>query len=372
MTNLHIVKSIILISLVIISLCSAQSICVLSQIEVIRHTPGFPYNISSEFLVELLKNLMIKKLINDMKYDKNYLLNHTFSQIFEKNKTITQKELYEMINNIEDKDIRTTLEKIVSNYIEEKNIDQEQLMNVINKIMDSKASVDDIAKALGIIERITREIKPHNTSKTTETMIENIIHERFADLIKSHEPMFYEFMKNIEIKSSTSLEPSAFKSAELLSPLPTLGTSLLDLVPLVLLVVIIIFTSLIVISMLITAKHPGKIKLRSISRKFKKIDTSKIIVPREDTTLCRAVANYWKAVSFVEKLYGVRKEEWMTHREYLSKVSHLLESKAEIFSRITEIYEVVRFGQKQDNELDTMSEKYIISLVGEENDKTSS
>ena len=81
--------------------------------------------------------------------------------------------------------------------------------------------------------------------------------------------------------------------------------------------------------------------------------------------LSKSIVNYWLAVDFIEKRFGVAKSFWMTHREHLDRVKSALSGEIpSLFDRLTKIYEVVRFGGVEDDGLDKESEDILNRMCG--------
>ncbi len=56
------------------------------------------------------------------------------------------------------------------------------------------------------------------------------------------------------------------------------------------------------------------------------------------------VREYWRAVQLISAKLGISRMDWETHWEFFAKVSKYLGSASEAFRRLTELYELRRFG----------------------------
>lgn len=80
--------------------------------------------------------------------------------------------------------------------------------------------------------------------------------------------------------------------------------------------------------------------------------------------LPRPIALYWITVDFIAKRYGVRREPSTTHREFLGVASPVLRDQQKShLTRLTRVYELVRYGGLYDPSLDEEAEKAYSELV---------
>ncbi|WP_440059140.1 DUF4129 domain-containing protein [Thermogladius sp. 4427co] len=77
-----------------------------------------------------------------------------------------------------------------------------------------------------------------------------------------------------------------------------------------------------------------------------------------------AVLYYWRSVEEIEKIARIDFSPYETHREFLKKVERRLGNVYNIFSRLTEIYEIRRYAGLKNSELDEEARRLYGELRG--------
>ncbi|MEM4009318.1 MAG: DUF4129 domain-containing protein [Ignisphaera sp.] len=320
-----------------------------------RHTLGFPYNISSEKILDMLKSLY-KNLGN---------LSQGYTAPIEENVT---QNLYNTLNQISDENLKSTLADIANSYALNGSIDRETLLNAVEMATKSNASLSDLLQFLNAVNSLAQAEGYKDIVTASEDTIAKIL-EKLANInwlqqksnsasqvpqkiveVLPRIPQAIESMPSLGVASPQMLAPSM--------QLPSMSLSI-DRGTIILILGI---TLAIVIIAVLRGAIASLIRKAHGWRGFAGAGgwhTKTFAQP-----LRKAIENYWRAVKFVESVYMVRKEDSMTHREYLATVSGKLKDLGTAFEKITMMYEAARYAHDPRSDVDEESERYLRILIG--------
>lgn len=355
------------------------------QQSISRHTPGFPYN-QIEIDKEILDMLLNITSNMNMSVFSEADINELYRSIDNISKGVKDIDigLYEdleglkgLINtynlseleaidklykDIENEDLRNILKDVVSSYRVDRYVSSNDIENLYRVVIEMyrRGLLDkgDVLKALEILFRISNDLNYGGLIDKIGIERVNIVKEIIDRVIDFQNPMRYSNVAEISI--GEEIRESSVKgfNIPLLYPiLPSLDY-LKDIAVIVGIAMLAIVTA---ISMHRLWRYIEKPIIRYIALR----NMSKALNRYVDG-FRKSVVNYWLAIEFIEKRYGLVKGVWMTHREYLDRVRKSIAGNVvDLFSRLTMIYEVARFGGVEDESLDRESE-YILKSLGEE------
>jgi len=355
------------------------------QQSISRHTPGFPYN-QIEIDKEILDMLLNITSNMNMSVFSEADINELYRSIDNISKGVKDIDigLYEdleglksLINtynlseleaidklykDIENEDLRNILKDVVSSYRVDRYVSSNDIENLYRVVIEMyrRGLLDkgDVLKALEILFRISNNLNYGGLTDKIGIERVNIVKEIIDRVIDFQNPMRYSNVAEISI--GEEIRESSVKgfNIPLLYPiLPSLDY-LKDIAVIVGIAMLAIVTA---ISMHRLWRYIEKLIIRYIALR----NMSKALNRYVDG-FRKSVVNYWLAIEFIEKRYGLVKGVWMTHREYLDRVRKSIAGNVvDLFSRLTMIYEVARFGGVEDESLDRESE-YILKSLGEE------
>jgi len=355
------------------------------QQSISRHTPGFPYN-QIEIDKEILDMLLNITSNMNMSVFSEADINELYRSIDNISKGVKDIDigLYEdleglksLINtynlseleaidklykDIENEDLRNILKDVVSSYRVDRYVSSNDIENLYRVVIEMyrRGLLDkgDVLKALEILFRISNDLNYGGLIDKIGIERVNIVKEIIDRVIDFQNPMRYSNVAEISI--GEEIRESSVKgfNIPLLYPiLPSLDY-LKDIAVIVGIAMLAIVTA---ISMHRLWRYIEKLIIRYIALR----NMSKALNRYVDG-FRKSVVNYWLAIEFIEKRYGLVKGVWMTHREYLDRVRKSIAGNVvDLFSRLTMIYEVARFGGVEDESLDRESE-YILKSLGEE------
>jgi len=326
-----------------------------------RHTVGFPSDL--ENLLKLLEILNTSS-IEDIERYRDVLEDigrtypetsnitkalETYIDMMKINNETSVKEIYNSINSTILKDI---LRDIVYRYSGGRNIDRaeiEKLLNTVQELYNSHMiSYEDLMKTLTILRIISSSEGYKDLSSAIDSRVSSIAMKTFNELLN-----IVNSSKNLEIpkpgySQSILRAPEALPIISAPSISFTLPHIIQNTYPYILAILIIAIA--IGISITIYRKFGRKLII-SINRRLNVVKNIGI----EKSISSKVIENYWRAVRIVEIRTGRHRYDWQTHKEYELDVREKLGDLGEVFSKITKIYEVVRYGGEDDS-------KYIDSV----------
>jgi len=355
------------------------------QRSISRHTPGFPYNqmeIDKEILAMLLNitsninrsifseadiNELYRSIDNiakdvkdidadlyrDLEGLKSFINAYNLSEL---------EAIDKLYKDIENEDLRNILKDVVSSYRVDRYVSSNDIDNLYKFIVEMyrRGLLDkgDVLKALEILFRISNDLNYSGLTDKIGIERVNIVKEIIDRIIDFQNPIRYPSLAEISI--GEEVRESNVKSFKI--PLLYPSTPSLDYLKDV---AVIIGVSVLAVVIAISMHRLWRYIEKHINRYTALRSMSKALNRYVDG-LRKSVVNYWLAIEFIEKRYGLVKGVWMTHREYLDRVRKSIAGNVvDLFSRLTMIYEVARFGGVEDESLDKESE-YILKRLGEE------
>ncbi|MCC6016529.1 MAG: DUF4129 domain-containing protein [Desulfurococcaceae archaeon] len=298
-----------------------------------RHTPGFPQvTESSSTQLPIPINISdIEKAVSEL-YNRNLLSREEF----EKLKNLNNLSLKEALSRISNDDVRN------------------QLLNLYNKNMITSEDVEaflnylDTLKTSGVLDPIDELL----ALKALEILSNTIQNPYTSEIILR----MFSVLKDLEVMRKGISIPEKFTPSSLASTgkpsptLPQLFTPLLQLPTLPRLRFSLpnipreVSVSIYIAFSIAIALIVGRKYLVSALNKLRiGLATGRTIQWINDVFL----EAYWRSVYIVSTITGLRRYDWETHREFLEKVSNVLDSRvAEIFKDITYAYEEYRYGFK--------------------------
>jgi len=334
-----------------------------------RHTIGFPINVTNIDISQLLKmfnTTFAQDPLEGMEKAREFLENIT-SLYPEARNIVRAVDIYinvsrgyidkssieNIYRSINSSILRQLLRDAVSSYVSGRGVDRttiENLLNTINNLYSNKEiDIDDYLKALSILRAISssegyRDISmsiDRSASSSTLSEVSRIMNmlSNINNIVSS--------IKSSNIDSLlTQPGPQAIlpafsaPSMPVMSvPLPSLAEETIRYIPIVIGTAVAIALGIAIYRRIGRATTP-RIWRSPISPKSFGAKLS--LYPR-------VVEDYWRVVRVVEYRTGRRRYDWQTHREYEREVKEYLGNLWEDFSRLTKIYEVVRYGGEDDS-----------------------
>ncbi|MCS7110855.1 MAG: hypothetical protein RMI45_00560 [Ignisphaera sp.] len=334
-----------IVAAIILSLITAQ--CVYSQ-DFARHTPNFPYT-RGPSAEDILKNTTIlsilKELINGSASYREAIENLERLGAIDHETAGRLAAAFgatgdEVLGRVGDPQLNEMIEML-----KEGSLDIEELKSIL-QYADQLYSlgiidVQDYTSLLNALSDLYRErglVVPPDITSRMYSMLELLI-EAKTPLPLETLPQSVPSLPNIE--GSASSAPLSFPQAP---PLPSIGTPAqldLSVVLAVSMAALCIPLALLLRGrMTTTCFHRMYRGFRSVGRRAEPVGEGSL----------DPIAIYWMAVRHVERLSKVRKVESATHREYLGTVGKLVNpSTYTMFTRITQLYELYRFGFRRDS-----------------------
>jgi hypothetical protein len=355
------------------------------QQSISRHTPGFPYNqieIDKEILDMLLNitsnmnrsifseadiNELYRSIDNISKDVKDidiglYKDLESLKSLIDTYNLSELEAIDKLYKDIENEDLRNTLKDVVSSYRVDRYVSSNDIENLYKFIVEMyrRGLLDkgDVLKALEILFRISNDLNYSGLTDKIGIERVNIVKEIIDRVIDFQNPIRYSNVAEINIGEEVRESNVKGFNIPLLYPSTPSLDYLKDIATIIgiAMLAIVIAVSIHRLWRCIEKPINRYIALRSMSKALN----------RYVDGLRKSVANYWLAIEFIEKRYGLVKGVWMTHREYLDRVRKSIAGNVvDLFSRLTMIYEVARFGGVEDESLDKESE-YILKRLGEE------
>ncbi|ADM27686.1 hypothetical protein Igag_0869 [Ignisphaera aggregans DSM 17230] len=334
-----------------------------------RHTIGFPINITNIDISQLLKILnttFTQNPLEGMEKSREFLENIT--SLYPEARNIARavdiytnasrgyidrssiENIYRSINN---SILRQLLGDTVSSYVSGRNVDRttiENLLNTINNLYSNREiSVDDYLKALSILRTIAssegyRDISMAiDRSAGSSTLNEvNSIMNMLSNINNIASSINPPNIGSLPIQPSSQFALPAFSAPSIpaipASP-PSVAGETIRYIPIVVCIAIAIALGIAIY------RRIGRIAIPKIWRSPispKSFGTKLSLYPK-------VVEDYWRVVRVVEYRTSRRRYDWQTHREYEHEVKEYLGILGEDFSRLTKIYEVVRYGGEDDS-----------------------
>lgn len=322
-----------------------------------RHTPGFPYNISSETISKFLESMY--KALGNISTGSMGLGKENVSQ-----------SLYNISKQISDEKLRRELINIANSYAANSSIDRKALLKAIELATNSNASLSDVVQFLNAIRGLAQAEGYKDIVTVSENALARLIEKLANSSMLQNQKGFVEQVpqKIVEALPRLLQMPGSIPSLGMTPPqmvvptaqMPSIFLSIDTRTAILLLGIVIVATLVIVFRSAIANNFKAMLTRRGV------IGARERYAKTFAQGVRKAIANYWRAVEFVEKVYMAKKEDWMTHREYLALASTSLKEHKNVFERITQLYEAARFAHDQREEIDEESEKFLNILIGDE------
>ncbi|MEM0026466.1 MAG: DUF4129 domain-containing protein [Ignisphaera sp.] len=321
-----------------------------------RHTLGFPYNISSESISNILES--VYKSLGNMSQGSMVLREGNVSQ-----------SLYNISKQISDEKLRNMLTDIANSYALNGSVDRETLLKAVELVANSNASLSDVMQFLNVVNSLAQAEGYKDVVAIGENTVAKLL-EKLANSTWLQQKRVFVGQVPQELVEALPKIPQAIESMPSLgaaSPQIFAPSMQIPSTPLLIdhgLAVLVLGIALTITIIIVFRK--------AITNAIRKAFVWRRVAGVGDwhaktfaQSIRKAVANYWRAVKFIESVYMVRKEDSMTHREYLVAVSGRLEGLGAVFEKITQLYEVARYAHNPGNDVDEESEKYLRILTGE-------
>ncbi len=346
--------------------------------EIPRHTPGFPDKYLEgltpslsklQEILNLLSNTTLSEVLNNVSM-KEKLQNYVRELRTEGKLTPEEVEalkttlsgnvsVNELMKNIRSEDLRKVMEELIAKY-EKGLLKNEDLMKYLNIIAEMYGNgvitTNDYISALNIIKTLTKDkevitVVDNELLKSMINLLANAGKVSELNALLSTPSVSPSLSFKIPEASNTSRYFEAFKMPSILNVFPSITTlALKDILQYVALATA-VFLSLLLL------------------RKFRKpmaLLISKTVLSRRENSLenlPEPLKYYWSSVKVVEAYTKVRKLDNVTHREYLSKVSQSLGDLIEEFKKVTQAYELARFGGTVNDEVVKAAREGYVRLV---------
>ena len=338
----------VFILLIALLTIQAHSIVYASLDVIERHTPGFPLNMSIQNILKVIESL-----------GKNIANTSTGAE-----KESVWQYLSYVSNQISDEKLRKELVNMGSKYLVNGSLSRDELAKAIQMALASNASLNDIALFLSAVNMLARASGYQNIAKLGESilaMLQNV----------SKETRFTSSQSSSSRSSQTAL-PSLLQVLESMpkpiSPPPIFSESGMQLPSMLMSIDLRTVFALLVIAAITSIFIAYRNSVINAVRGFmvrKSIDSvDKNLGKMIGWQIRKAILNYWKAVTYIERVYRIRKEDWMTHREYLDSVEKRAELLSSTFKEITSLYEAARYAHETSGDVDEKSSEYLSKLVG--------
>ncbi|MCS7107098.1 MAG: DUF4129 domain-containing protein [Acidilobaceae archaeon] len=334
-------KIAVLLLLVIVAHPAAASEPIAPKI----HTYGFPLSVAGKDLDELLRQISaalrnldpstassleslsrcdtLECISKDPRARE--LIERTLSEGGLNIEGLREASMEELLDMIDDPGLR----EAISEMIQSGEVSNQNTLEILNSISQlykgGSLSTKGYMAALEAVKRITERNMTLARSVELEQLqaIKRAIFQ--SDLMK-------EVAKKL---AETNIEGPSFPSRSDSFAMPSLSVSL---TPLLLLLAVLVTVPLAFLLF----------KTLNVERRLR-IAMASISPPDVGARKGSVVALYWEAVKIVEAITGRKKEDAMTHREYLAAVRG--HAAGGPFEEITRAYEQVRFGGRSEEEL---------------------
>lgn len=367
------------------------------QLDIPRHTAGFPHNkilYNEEMLNKLLDIVSntsrgryneseIGELYRDIESlqesveGTDYTLYRDLQGVADVIRTLNKSSLEavdELYRDIENGDLKTIFRDVIAKYGSGSYISPIEVVKLCKTVTEmyrgGLLDSGDALRALEILYRISDTLNYQDIKYSLELERSSIIREimdRLADLELQMPPQQYTTRRNpINEETNQVFREALGGTPSIQMPIgipPSVETifsfqHLKDILFIPVIVVLAIALILLIPRLLRYVGVSRYLALRRIAR-----------VSRDRYVgggLRKSIANYWLAVDFIERRFGVAKNVWMTHREHLDRVKRALVGEVpSLLDRLTRIYEIVRFGGVEDDSLDRESEDILNRMVEE-------
>jgi len=334
-----------------------------------RHTIGFPINITNidiSHLLEILNKTSTQNPLEGMEKSREFLENITSLYPEARNiaravdiytnvsrRYVDRSSIEDIYRSINSSILRQLLRDVVSRYSSGRNVDRatiENLLNTINNLYSNREiSVEDYLKALSILRAIAssegyRDISmaiDRSAGLSTLNEVDRIIN-MLSNINSIASSINTPNIVSPPIQSGSQFVLPAFSAPSI----PVIPVSLPSVAGESIRYILIVIGIAIAIALGITIYR--RIRRIAIPRILRST-ISKKSFGTKPSLYPRVVEDYWRVVRVVEYRTGRRRYDWQTHREYEYEVKGYLGSLGEDFSRLTKIYEVVRYGGEDDS-----------------------
>ena len=261
-------------------------------------------------------------------------------------KALSNSSLDTLLNIIQNPQIRSTAQEVVEKYREGRLSDSDvmRLLDLADRLRSE--GILSESEYLAVLE-IARRISGHST-------VSQQIYPKLVEELQNYASRALQGFSAFSSVARPSL-PSL-----MLPQIPSLPSiQIPQVVSLMMIVCIAIgFTVLLIVLARLFPRIVDTIRRHVIASGILRSISSTL--PKERVP--RAVELYWQAVSKVARVTGISRESSETHREYLRRVHQRLGAKSTLFERITQIYEIVRFGGAHDPSMDREAERIVREL----------
>jgi len=370
------------LSLATLLLLNLLNLAVTQAQEVPRHTPGFPESSLeglTPFLSEWQKilNMLSNATLSDVLSNasaKEELQNYVKELEAENKLTLEEREALkatlsgdvsvdELMKNIRSENLRNVLNELL-NMSKEGLLKSEDLMKYLSMVAKMREegyiSISDYISALNIMKTLTRDegVLTAIDSELLKSMI-NLLASAGSTPEFTALPSIPSGSLSLSLKTpevgSTSRYLEGFKIPSISVAFPSLSSLVLqDVLQYVVLAIVLIVVFSLGFLFIRRFREP-------IARAFSKAVLSRGEVGLEG--LPEPIKYYWSSVKAVETYTKIRKLDNVTHREYLSRVSQSLGDLVEEFKKVTQAYELVRFGGSVSDEVVKEAKESYVRLV---------
>ncbi len=328
--------------------------------EIMRHTPNFPYS-EGISIDDLMNNMGILSILNRLA-----------------NRSIDYSEAIEALERIGALD-RETAHRLAAIYNATDSeilnmIGNEQLSELIERFKEGNLSIDELKSIIQYIDHIYGlGVLDTIDYIALLNMISNLYSERGVDipidisskvyrafnkLLTTNNPLARETSQSVANISKAGVAiPSAFLNIPQVPLLPStnifisLNAMVVITIAILSIVLAIVFRDRIAILLnrLYRAISGSVYKASSRGLKGDKLDP---------------IAVYWSAVRIMERLSKIKRNWYTTHREYLDMVNRIEDKMVySMFVRLTQLYELYRFGFRKDRSIVDEAIKVYNSMV---------
>ncbi len=321
-----------------------------------RHTVGFPSSIGIDELEKLLQELNISSIKNISRYkevleniSRGYPEASNLSKALEFYTNMKEgniNSIDDIYNSIDSNTLRYLLRDVVSRYKNNEHVNRTEIENLLNRIQNLYSSHEisstDLLKALSILKMISGsegygDLASNIDSRTSSIAME--IGNKLLNILKNvggyPEAPGSEVQQGPQVPRADILSKISIPS---ISPaFPHIQQVNTGIYPLAL------FGIAIAIGV-IAYRRLGRGIAYRIRRNFAKRN-----IGFTNTGFSKVIESYWRAVRIVEIRIGKHRFDWQTHREYEREVREGLGNLGEVFSELTKIYELVRYGGEHES-----------------------
>jgi len=321
-----------------VALALALLVAQVAQAELPRHTPGFPDVGSWQWLEEILRNpklLEALRALTGAELSYRELLESLISrEVLSVDgagelSTPLGKDLEDLVAELGDPKLKALVEGIESG-----GVSQEELARVLDYLDRLRASgALDLSRYVALLVGLADTLRESGLEVPPELLsrLGTALAELLNILQLGRAPRLAEAPANPE----PSLPRPEFRAPALELQLPALSVPWLPLGY--------ALVALVAIAAVALALRAGAPRLPKLG--WPRVRPSTAPTGAEEVGEPDAVKLYWRAVELVSKATDIPREDHVTHREYLARLSALAaEPLLDSFSELTRAYELYRYG----------------------------